>query len=235
MVRAYFVPRSEVEFLGGWDVMGLVGTGSYDYAISERVVPAGFTFEITNPQQHRGGPLYGLGVLGMTSIGHAGFALGVSRRAIDEVVALAGRKQRLGHATPVAGIERFQYELGRHTAMLKAARAFVFATFADTEAHIAGGGTLTEEQRLTMRQATTHVCHVSSAVVDFAYHWAGADGIRPGVMQRLWRDTHASTQHIFVDDNTLADAGPLLAQRGRFANRVSRPHPRAGLTGSKTS
>ena len=126
VIRAYFVPRREVEFLGGWDVMGLIGTGSYDYAISERVVPAGFTFSITNPDQHRGGPLYGLGVLGMTSIGHAGFALGVSRRAIDEVVALAGRKQRLGHATPVAGIERFQYELGRDTAMLKAARALLF-------------------------------------------------------------------------------------------------------------
>lgn len=219
VIRAYFVPRSEVEFLGGWDVMGLVGTGSYDYAISERVVPAGFTFSITDPDQHRGGPLYGLGVLGMTSIGHAGFALGVSRRAIDEVVALSGRKQRLGHPTPVAGIERFQYELGRHTAMLKAARAFVFASFAEAEAHIASGGTLTEEQRLTMRQATTHVCHVSSAVVDFAYHWSGADGIRPGVMQRLWRDTHASTQHIFVDDNTLGDAGRyLLTQAGALTS-----------------
>jgi alkylation response protein AidB-like acyl-CoA dehydrogenase len=210
VIRAYFVPRHEVEFLGNWDVMGLIGTGSYDYAISERVVPAGYTFEITNPRQLRGGSLYGLGVLGMTSIGHAGFALGVSRRAIEEVVSLAGRKQRLGHATAVAGIERFQFELGRHTAMLKAARAFVFDAFTTTEGHIAAGAALTEEQRLTLRQATTHVCHVSSAVVDFAYHWSGADGIRPGVMQRLWRDTHASTQHIFVDDNTFTEAGRHL-------------------------
>ena len=124
LIRAFFVPRSEVEFLGDWDVMGLVGTGSYDYAISERVVPEGFTFLITDPHPHRGGTLYGLGVLGMTSIGHSGFALGVSRRAVDEVVELSATKQRLGHPTPVAGVERFQYELGRHTAMLNAARAF---------------------------------------------------------------------------------------------------------------
>jgi alkylation response protein AidB-like acyl-CoA dehydrogenase len=215
VIRAYFVPRSEVEFLGGWDVMGLIGTGSYDYAISERVVPAGFTFSITAPEQLRGGPLYGLGVLGMTSIGHAGFALGVSRRAVDEVVALSGRKQRLGHATAVAGVERFQFELGRHTAMLKAARAFVFDVFAKAEARLAAGADLSEGERLTLRQATTHACHVSSAVVDFAYHWSGADGIRPGVIQRLWRDTHASTQHIFVDDNTFADAGRhLLTEAG---------------------
>ena len=122
VIRAFFVPRSEVEFLGNWDVMGLIGTGSYDYAISERVVPAGFTFEIMNAVKQRGGSLYELGVLGMTSIGHSGFALGVSRRAIEELLPLAGRKQRLAYPTPVAGIERFQYELGRVTAALKAAR-----------------------------------------------------------------------------------------------------------------
>ena len=44
-------------------------------------------------------------------------------------------------------------------------------------------------------------------MVDFAYHWSGADGIRPGVLQRLWRDTHTSTQHIFVDDSTFTDYG----------------------------
>lgn len=210
IIRAFFVPRSEVEFLGGWDVMGLIGTGSFDYAISERVVPAGFTFEITNPHQQRGGTLYGLGVMGMTSIGHSGFALGVSRRAIDEVLTLAGRKQRMGHATNVAGIERFQYGLGAATAKLKAVRALLFQTFAAAQQQLASEGTLDEELRLGIRQATTHSAHVSAEVVDFAYHWSGADGIRPGSLQRLYRDTHASTQHIFVDDNTFSEYGRHL-------------------------
>ncbi len=210
VIRAFFVPRSEVEFLGGWDVMGLIGTGSFDYAISERVVPAGFTFEITDPQQQRGGSLYGLGVMGMTSIGHAGFALGVSRRAIDEVVTLAGRKQRLGHATNVAGIERFRYGLGAVTAKFKAARALLFQSFTAAQQQLEGEGTLDEELRLGIRQATTHAAHVSAEVVDFAYHWSGADGIRPGSLQRLYRDTHASTQHIFVDDNTFSEYGRYL-------------------------
>ncbi len=210
IIRAFFVPRSEVEFLGGWDVMGLIGTGSFDYAISERVVPAGFTFEITNPHQYRGGSLYGLGVLGMTSIGHAGFALGVSRRAIDEILTLAGRKQRLGHATTVAGVERFQYELGRVTAMLKAVRALLFQSFATAQQQLASEGTLDEDLRLGLRQATTHAAHVSAEVINLAYHWSGADGIRPGVIQRLYRDTHASTQHIFVDDSTFSEYGRHL-------------------------
>jgi alkylation response protein AidB-like acyl-CoA dehydrogenase len=219
IIRAFFVPRSEVEFLGGWDVMGLIGTGSFDYAIAERVVPAGFTFEITNPHQHRGGSLYGLGVLGVTSIGHAGFALGVGRRAIDEVLMLAGRKQRMGYATNVAGMERFQYGLGHETAKLKAARALLFQTFTAAQQQLEAGQPLDEELRLGIRQATTHAAHVSAQVVDFAYHWSGADGIRPGALQRLYRDTHASTQHIFVDDNTFSEYGRhLLAEAGSLGS-----------------
>jgi alkylation response protein AidB-like acyl-CoA dehydrogenase len=215
IIRAFFVPRSEVEFLGGWDVLGLIGTGSFDYAISERVVPAGFTFEITSPVQHRGGSLYGLGVLGMTSIGHSGFALGVSRRAVDELLTLAGRKQRMGHATNVAGVQRFQYELGRVTAKLKAARALLFQTFAEAQQQLESEGRLDEERALGIRQATTHIAHVSAEVVDLAYHWSGADGIRPGIIQRLYRDTNVSTQHIFVDDDTFTHYGRhLLAAAG---------------------
>jgi alkylation response protein AidB-like acyl-CoA dehydrogenase len=209
-IRAFFVPRTEVEFTGNWDVMGLAGTGSYDYVVSERVVPDEFTFLITTPTQYRGGSLYGLGVMGMTSAGHAGFALGVSRRAIDEVLSLAGRKQRMGHATTVAGIERFQYELGRHTAKLRAARAFVYDAFSSVQNSLAPGEMISPPALAVLRQATTHATHVSSEVVDFAYHWSGADGIRPGVMQRLWRDTHTSTQHIFVDDGTFTEAGKQL-------------------------
>jgi indole-3-acetate monooxygenase len=209
-IRAFFVPREKVEFLGGWDVMGLVGTGSFDYAVSNELVDPDFTFSIINPQQRRGGSLYGLGVLGMTSIGHAGFSLGATRRALDEVIALAPRKQRMSHSTPVAGIERFQYELGRHSAMYRAARAFTYEAFGTVQAAIEAGDTLSLSQLATLRQATTHITHVSAAVVDFAYHWAGADGIRPGVMQRLWRDVHASTQHIFVDDSTFTEAGKRL-------------------------
>jgi alkylation response protein AidB-like acyl-CoA dehydrogenase len=209
-IRAFFVPRSEVEFLGNWDVMGLVGTGSFDYAISERVVPPGFTFEIMNSVKQRGGSLYDLGVLGMTSIGHSGFALGVSRRAIDELLTLAGRKQRLAYPTPVAGIERFQYELGRVTASLKAARAFLFDVFAAAQQQLESEGKLDDELRLGIRQATTHVALVSADVVNLAFHWSGTDGIRPGIIQRLYRDTHVSTQHLFVDDSTFSEYGRYL-------------------------
>ena len=210
IIRAFFVPRAEVEITGNWDVMGLVGTGSYDYTVTERVVPADFTFEITNPIPRRGGPIFGMGVLGLTALGHAGYALGVGRRALQEIVPLARRKQRLGQAGPVATNERFLYELGQHDAMYRSARSYVFSAFMDAEAHLRSGEALTPWQAAALRQATTYATHVARDVVGFAYHWSGADGLRPGVLQRLFRDTYASTQHIFVDDSTLTEAGRVL-------------------------
>jgi alkylation response protein AidB-like acyl-CoA dehydrogenase len=210
IIRAFFVPRAEVEITGNWDVMGLVGTGSYDYTVTERVVPADFTFEITNPIPRRGGPIFGMGVLGLTASGHAGYALGVGRRALQEIVPLARRKQRLGHAGPVATNERFLYELGQHDAMFRSARSYVFSVFMEAEAQLRSGAPLTAWQTAALRQATTHATHVARDVVTFAYHWSGADGLRPGVLQRLFRDTYASTQHIFVDDSTLTEAGRVL-------------------------
>ena len=35
-IRVFFVPRDRVEFRGNWDVMGLVGTGSFDYVVPEQ-------------------------------------------------------------------------------------------------------------------------------------------------------------------------------------------------------
>ena len=51
----FFVPRDRVEFAGNWDVMGLVGTGSFDYVVPEQVVGAGFTFDMMNDEPRRGG------------------------------------------------------------------------------------------------------------------------------------------------------------------------------------
>ena len=52
---------------------------------------------------------------------------------------------------------------------------------------------------------------VAADAVRFAYTWAGSDALRqPSVLGRCFRDMHAGTQHLFVDNNTLSDAGALL-------------------------
>ena len=213
-IRAFFVPRDHVEFAGNWDVMGLVGTGSFDYVVPEQVVDAEFTFDLIGDQPKRGGPMYRIGVLGLAAIGHAGFALGVGRRALDEIAVLAQGKQRLGQPLVLADQERFQYDLGRNDAAMRAARAFVFDAFGTAQQKLDRGDDFDMLELLPLRQATTWATDIAEEAVRFAYLASGSDGLRnPSVIGRYFRDIHAATQHVVVDDSTIVQAGRALLGR----------------------
>jgi alkylation response protein AidB-like acyl-CoA dehydrogenase len=210
-IRVFFVPRDHVELAGNWDVMGLVGTGSFDYVVPEQHVDAGFTFDLLGDRPQRGGPVYRFGVLGLALIGHAGFALGVGRRALDEVAQIAPRKQRLGAASTVSDRERFQFELGRWDAAMRAARAFVYEAFGAAQASLDAGDDLHPDHLIRLKQATTYATHVAVDATRFAYSFAGTDPLRnPSVLGRCFRDIHAASQHLVVDDSTLVLAGQSL-------------------------
>src|SRR5882724_977563 len=92
-------PVSAVELLGNWDVIGLVGTGSVDYRIPAQTLEPAFSFPLFEPELRRGHPRLRMGLAGLTCIGHAAFATGVARRALDELVVLATSKRRIGRST----------------------------------------------------------------------------------------------------------------------------------------
>lgn len=214
VIRAFFVPAAGVELLGNWDVMGLCGTGSYDYAVPEQTVDESFTFRLVEDEPQRGGPLYRLGVLGLTAAGHAAFALGVGKRALEELLTIVAGKQRLGATIPLREQQLFRHELGMHDAALRAARALVFESFDDAQSTLERGDDATPLQRQRLRQATTYATRVAVDVVRFAYTAAGTDALRPSVLQRCFRDMHAATQHIFVDPDTMTETGRLLVDEG---------------------
>ena len=202
-MRVCFLPRDQVELQGNWDVLGLVGTGSYDYAVNDAVVPEAFSFPLLEAAPRRGGPGYGIGLFGLTAIGHAGFALGVGRRAIEEVLAIARSKQRLG-AEPIADQQLFLHDFAMHDAAMRSARAYVYDSFAEAEGAVLASGTASLEQQQRLRQCTTYATRVAADAARFAYTWAGSSALRsPNVIQRCFRDIHAGTQHLYVDNNTL--------------------------------
>ena len=69
-VLAFVVPRDTVELTGNWDVMGLRGTGSFDYTIREQFVEAGRTFWLFECEPRCGGAMYRLGSVAFAGIGH---------------------------------------------------------------------------------------------------------------------------------------------------------------------
>lgn len=208
-VLAGVVPKHAATMLGNWDVLGLEGTGSYDYEIPEYWLAEGFVFSFFDPIPRRGGPLYRLGPLGIAALGHAGFALGVGRRALDEISRLALTKKRIGQTVLVAQ-QAFQRDYGQVAATLDAAEAHCRATFDDAY-RAACADEVTLEVRARCRLATLNAHAAATAAADFAYHEAGSDSLRSGsVIQRCFRNMRAATQHVFVDDTIYADSARVL-------------------------
>jgi alkylation response protein AidB-like acyl-CoA dehydrogenase len=202
-MRVVFLRPDQVEVRGNWDVLGLAGTGSYDYAVSEQFVEAGFTFPLLAAEARRGGALYAIGLFGLVAAGHAGFALGVGKRALVEILELAPTKGRMG-GPPVSTEQLFQHDFAMHDAAMRAARAYVLESFADAESTVLGGDECSQVQQQRLRQATTYATRVAADAARFAYTWAGTTALRNGgVLQRCFRDIHAGTQHLYVDNNTL--------------------------------
>lgn len=205
------VPREQVTFTDGWHVQGLKGTGSYDYELKDVFVPASHTYPLLSREPQRGGAMYKFGVMPVTGCGHAAWALGVSRSAIDDVVELAISKTRMGEESSIAHKLTFQRNLAHHEGMWRAAHRLVVDTYTDMESRVAKGAELTPQMRCDMRIAATYATEASREIVQWAHLAAGTAAIREGGrLERAFRDMYTGTQHAFISEKTYTEAGKLM-------------------------
>lgn len=212
-IRIFILPVEEVHLLGNWDVIGLRATGSVDYQIDDVFVPDDFTHLQSTRTPRQGGDLYRLGVWGLGSIGHTGFALGVARRALDEIASIArAEKGRPFTLAQPGGGESFQEQYGSAEARLRAARAFVFETWDVIEDRLRSGNEPTEREFTLLRLALNHVTTIAADVCEFAYKYGGGVSLRSGPLQRCFRDMSAGMQHLTTSPAILRDCGEELLE-----------------------
>ena len=206
------VPASQIEPRGNWNVLGLAATASWDYGVRGAFVPEGASFLFAAPTRRRGGRVYELGVMAQTAVGHAGFALGVTRRALDELEVIAQKKARMGAGSFLKDDPRFLHALGTLESRFRSVRAWVREAFARIEATVHRTGRLDLRENNEVRQATVHVTQEGADIVREAYLLAGTTALRDGPLQRCFRDIHAGSQHFFASPaSTLDFARDLLA------------------------
>ena len=202
-------------------MLGLQATASYDYDVTDVYVPKSATFKLLAPTRHRGGPIYELGVLPLTAVGHAGFAIGVVRRALDELVAIARSKHRMGAASGLADSEYFLHALGTLEGRFRAAEAWVRQSFARLERSVTDTATCDPVRANEARQATVHVTQDGADIVQDAYRLAGTSALRKGPLERCFRDIHAGSQHFFASPTpTLDFARDVMAGAGGPVRRA---------------
>jgi alkylation response protein AidB-like acyl-CoA dehydrogenase len=205
------VPRETVRFLGNWDVIGLRGTGSYDFEVAEQLVHEDFVFDPGAPVQRRGGALYRMGFMAMPCISHGSFAIGAMRRVLEEWLAFARGKPR-GNGQPMHEMQTFQRDFALASSDLQAAEAYLRGTFAQLYAAASEGAAIPDALRLDGRLSTSHAFVVAMRVAQTAFASCTTAAVRNGsALQRAFRDIHAGNAHFLTAEQSLIDAGKVLA------------------------
>jgi alkylation response protein AidB-like acyl-CoA dehydrogenase len=133
----------------------------------------------------------------MYASGFAAVALGTARSTLDAFVALARDKTPRGYRHVLRESPVTQSQTAQAEAWYGSARAFLFGSLDEIWQTVRRTGTLTLEQRVKIRLASTYAIEQACAVVDFAYHAAGSGAIFvSNAFERRFRDIHTITQQL---------------------------------------
>jgi indole-3-acetate monooxygenase len=195
-IRTLLFPKASAEFTDIWRVIGLRGTGSDSYSVSDLFVPEAHTVRRDGAAKPReSGRLYAFSSSNLYSAGFAGVALGIARSTIDAFVALARDKIPRGARRTLRDNNVVQAQVAQSEARLASARAFLIGAFEEIWRDIGETRRLTTAQNATIRLASTWAIHQAKEVVDTLYHAAGATAIFDAEpFERRFRDIHTVIQ-----------------------------------------
>ena len=92
VIRTPIFPKSCAEMTDIWHVMGLRGTGSDKYSVTDLFVPEAFVAARDDSARREDGVLYRFSSLQLYASGFAGVAMGIARSALDAFIELARDK-----------------------------------------------------------------------------------------------------------------------------------------------
>jgi indole-3-acetate monooxygenase len=196
--RTMLFPAARATVTDIWQVMGLRGTGSDAYAVSDLFVPADYSVARDEQAERReAGPLYALPTSSCYAAGFAGVALGIARVTLDAFVALAGEKTPRGFKSALRNNAVVQAQIAQSEARLASARLFLLHSLDEIWRETVRANAVTLAQRMRIRLAATYAIGEATAVVDTAYHAAGATAIFvSNVFERRFRDIHTVAQQV---------------------------------------
>jgi indole-3-acetate monooxygenase len=211
-MRTLLFPKSAARMTDIWDVVGLKGTGSDQYSVSDLFVPEAFCVArdlALKPREN--GLLYRFSNLQLYSAGFAGVATGIARGALDAFVELARDKIPRGARKTLRDNHVVQSQVAQAEARLAAARALLFAALDEATQALARQPRLDLDQRMAIRLAATFAIHEARTVVDTAYHAAGATAIfAANPFERRFRDIHAVSQQLQARQGHYETVGQYL-------------------------
>ncbi len=206
--RMLILPASDVEIIDTWHTVGLCGTGSHDFVVTDKLVPRRRSVSFTSDPVVIDSALYRFPVFGFLAIGIASVALGCARAAIDAFVELAAAKVPQGGSKPLALRSSIAATVARAHAAVGSARAYLRDSIARAWDSANRDGDIPLEDRLELRIACCNSAKQAAEAVKLVYTAAGGSSVfLTSPLQRQFRDVHVATQHLMVSDTIMEAAG----------------------------
>ena len=216
-LRTVLFPLARATIHDVWQAIGLAGTGTNSYEVTDLFIPDRFAVFRDVPEALREpGPLYRLPTGSTFSLGFASVSLGVARATLDAAIALARGKHQSLAAHAMRDNQAVQGLIGRTEGDLRAARAYLYATAHAMWRELSATNMFSPAHRNAVRLAATWTIQQSARVVDTAYRMAGATAVfRSHPFERRFRDMHAIAQQIQARDTHFEDVGKTILAENR--------------------
>ena len=196
--RTALFPRDVADIHDDWYVMGLKGTRSEGYTVTDLFVPDRLTLDRDNHAECRSSaPLYLFPTTLVYAACFSGVALGITRGILDDLITLAGGKTQRSARTSMRDSPVFQTRIAELEARYGAARSYQQVTLVDVWETVCRTGELTFDDRIRIRLAATHAISECTEVTHQAYRIAGSTAIfETHPFERRFRDMHAVSQQM---------------------------------------
>ncbi len=206
--RSFLVPKEAATVHDTWSVVGMCGTGSKDFEVSDVFVPEERSFSVAEPPREPG-PLYNPRMFLTAAFAlNAANALGIARCAMDAFVDLANQTSSTNADTLLRDRPEVQSAVGEAESIISGSRAYLVDAVGKAWKAISEGKSDPGCEVVQARLAITRAVRDSVRAVDLLFDAAGSNAVyRKHTLERSFRDIHVGVRHLAGLPSTFQSGG----------------------------
>ena len=206
-VRQFLLPKDPTCTLDVWDVGGMRGTGSTDYACTDAFTSEEMWVRAFSGQSNHPDPIFRVPFT-YFGLGLSAVALGMARTAVEGLRTLAASKASAVSRRSLRDQAQAQYAMAKSEALLRSGRLYARECFGELWDALKSGAPVTLQMRGRARGSYVHAAESALEAVHLCYRAAGGSALwQKGPFEQALRDVHAVGCHITLQQVMMEESG----------------------------
>lgn len=206
-IRQFLVPKDPECVLDIWDVGGMRGTGSTDYACENAFASEEMWVQAFSGKSNHPDPIFRLPFT-FFGLGLCAVALGTARPSVDGLKQLAASKVSAVSRRTLRDQPQAHYVVAKSEALLRSSRLYVRECFSAIWSALQSGAPITLPMRARTRGAYVHAAESALEAVQLCYRAAGGSALwEKGPFEQALRDVNAVACHVTMQEALMEEAG----------------------------